>query len=126
MIANVPRNEGATLDITAEAVKIRMGSNIVCSYRISGKAYQIKYHPTIHDMDDDTASTRVANVLGISHTRVMHVRFVSENEYNDMVICVSYNGCRITHGALLIHLSSEEAISTFVKLKELGYEVVRE
>jgi hypothetical protein len=126
MIANVPRNEGITLDITAETVKVRLGNNIVCSYRISGKAYQIKYHPTIHDIDVDTASTCVANVLGISHTRVSLVRFVSENEYNDMVICVSYNGCCIMHYNYLIHLTLEEAIRTFVKLKELGYEVVRE
>jgi hypothetical protein len=126
MIANVPRNEGITLDITAEAVKVRMGSNIVCSYRISDQAYQIKYFPTVHDMYDDTASTHVTNVLGISQ-RSEIVRFISGHEYNNMIICVSCSGCYIAHDDnYLIHLSLEEAIRTFVKLKELGYEVVSE
>jgi hypothetical protein len=114
-----------TLDITKNYVKLKIGGNIVYSHEKHLKPpYTIDYFPTLEYDKTDSIATHVANALGIIDTRVMSIVF--RNLYrDDMQILVDFTGCRYKHNEYSIPLTLEEATKAFVKLKELGYEVVR-
>jgi hypothetical protein len=115
-----------TLDITKEYVKLKIGGNVVYSQKMEHLSAQhtIDYFPTLEYDKTDYIATRVANALGIIDTRVISIAFRSGFTF-DIQILVDFTGCRYKHGEYSIPLTLEETTKAFVKLKELGYDIVK-
>jgi hypothetical protein len=125
MLVQQSMSSSVTLDINKEYVKLKIGGNIVYSQKMHLiSPYTIDYFPTLEYDQTDNIAMHVAGALGIIDKRVISIAF--RNVFRgDMQIFVDFTGCRYKHGEYFIPLTLEEATKAFVKLKELGYKVVK-
>jgi hypothetical protein len=117
MVADAHKNANFTLDVTADAITLKI--NGICVGWQPIRSHRIVYGDAYHI----ECATHVARALGIQAKKVHAIAFIDYDR--SVLIEANTFACRVTINNCFIPLSLEEVTAAFVKLKKLGYEVVK-